>query len=257
MAWRALIVAASALIAAAASLAALPVAAITLFRARRLYARMAGALARLLLHFWGVRLVIHGGWPAGGQTVYVSNHSSTLDLFVLVALDMPNARFFLSGFVQKFPPVLVFARLMGTFFTVPQSRPADRTRIFQRACRILRRTGESVYLSPEGGRVTGGTPGPFNRGAFHLAIALGAPVQPFVIFIPQETDPGRGYHIRPGVVHVHVMPRIDTRAWRVEDLDGIRTAVREQFVAWHHEIKETHRADAIVAEWVPDAPAVR
>ena len=39
--------------------------------------------------------------PADVQTVYVSNHSSTLDVFVLIALGLPRTRFFLSGFLQE------------------------------------------------------------------------------------------------------------------------------------------------------------
>ena len=46
---------------------------------------------------------LHGSLPrTASQVVYVSNHSSTLDLFVLVALGLPNTRFFLSGFLQKY-----------------------------------------------------------------------------------------------------------------------------------------------------------
>ena len=94
---------------------------------------------------------VHGAppWPSS-QTVYVSNHTSTLDLFILVALGLPNTRFFLSGFLRKILPLGIISSMMGTFFTVPQSDPAERARIFARAARILRRTGESVYLSPEG-----------------------------------------------------------------------------------------------------------
>ena len=70
----------------------------------------------------------------GVEVVYVSNHSSTIDLFVLVALGLPNTRFFLSGFLQKLVPLGILAHLMGTFFTVPQDRPKERRRIFARAC---------------------------------------------------------------------------------------------------------------------------
>ena len=126
------------------------------------------------------------------QTIYISNHTSTLDLFVLVALGLPNCRFFLSGFLKKIMPLGVISWMMGTFFTVPQDRPAERTRIFQRAERILRRTGESVYLSPEGARITTGQIGHFNKGAFHLATNLHVPIVPFFIAIPPGMDPGRG-----------------------------------------------------------------
>ncbi len=57
---------------------------------------------------------------------------------------------------------------------------------------MLRRTGESVYLSPEGKRITDGTIGHFNKGAFHLATNLQVPILPFYIDIPPEIDPQMG-----------------------------------------------------------------
>ena len=227
-----------------AALALIPVAIVTLFRARRLYAAVASHTARLVLRGWGVRVVVHQdrAFPRT-QTVYVSNHTSTLDLFVLVALALPNTRFFLSGFLRKYVPLGIIAQLMGTFFTVSQARQAERVRIFQRADRILRRTGESVYLSPEGGRITTGEIGHFNKGAFHLAISLRAPIVPLFFRIPREIDPGLGFDARPGVVHVHVMPVIDTSEWRIEQLHEHKEHVRDMFVCWHrfgvHHVEST------------------
>jgi 1-acyl-sn-glycerol-3-phosphate acyltransferase len=204
-----------------------------------LYAAVATSLARAILRLWRIAVGVHGTepWPSG-QTVYVSNHTSTLDLFVLVALGLPNTRFFLSGFLRWYGPLGVLAMLMGTFFTVPQSRPRDRTRIFQRADRILRRTGESVYLSPEGGRIVTGEIGHFNLGAFHLATSLGAPILPFYLRIPRGSDPGLGYAARPGTVDVFVKPAIETRAWRLADLERNRDRVRQMFVMWHEQLRE-------------------
>jgi 1-acyl-sn-glycerol-3-phosphate acyltransferase len=214
-----------------ASIAIGIVAVVTLGAARRLYAALATGLARLVLSIWRIRMVVHrdGGWPSG-QVVYISNHPSTLDLFLLVALGLPRTRFFLSGFLRKYIPLGLIAWLMGTFFTVPQDRPDERTRIFQRAARVLRRTGESVYLSPEGTRTGGGWIGPFNKGAFHLAISLGAPIVPIYFDIPSSVTPGTGYDARPGAVHVHVLPAIDTSGWRVDDLTRHKDQVRELFV---------------------------
>jgi 1-acyl-sn-glycerol-3-phosphate acyltransferase len=181
------------------------------------------------------------------QTVFVSNHSSTLDLFVLVALGLPRTRFFLSGFLQKLVPLAILARLMGTFFTVPQPRQQERRRIFAAACETLARTGESVYLSPEGMRVTTGEIGAFNKGAFHLATALGAPIVPLYFFIPRDMDPGMGFDARPGLVHVYVKPAIETRHWRIEDVVANKEAVRSLFIAWH---EQAHRVD----QPAPDLP---
>ena len=227
----------SGLFVTASALLVLPIAFVTLFQARRLYARYCAYVARVVLRIWRIRVRVHGQ-PQDGtrQVVYISNHSSTIDLFVLVALALPNTRFFLSGFLQKMVPLGVLARLMGTFFTVPQDRPDERRRIFARACRTLARTRECVYLSPEGRRITTGEIGQFNKGSFHLATELGAPLAPFHIFIPREIDPGAGYRARPGTVVVTFKPRIETADWRVEDVVANKELVRDLFVRWHREL---------------------
>ena len=212
----------------------------TLFSAPRFYRERIGAtLGRAILAVWAIRFVVHGTpSPAHLQTVYVSNHTSTVDMFVLIALGLPNTRFFLSGYLRKLLPLGLIGYLIGIFWTVPQSFPERRTAIFRRAERVLRRTGESVYLSPEGQRVTSGEIGHFNRGAFHLATALGAPIVPMYLFIPRACNPGTGLDARPGTVHVHFREPIATRGWRVEDVDRNRDHMRDFYVAWHHELRE-------------------
>jgi len=223
---RALAASAGLLLCAAAALM-VPVGILTAFRARRLYAACATGISRSILWLYGIRMQVHGAppWPSA-QAVYVSNHTSTLDLFILVALGMPNTRFFLSGFLRKILPLGIISSMMGTFFTVPQSNPAERARIFARAARVLKRTQESVYLSPEGGRVTTGTVGHFNKGAFHLATDLHAPIVPMFLYIPPDVDPKRGLDARPGTVHVYVLPAVDTRAWVLDDLMQNKEHVR-------------------------------
>lgn len=204
---------------------------LTAFLARRLYSRCATLLCRAILRLYGIDVRVHGAppWPPA-QTVYVSNHTSTLDIFILVALGLPNTRFFLSGFLRKIVPLGIISSMMGTFFTVPQSRPAERARIFSRAARVLKRTGESVYLSPEGGRITTGTVGHFNKGAFHLATDLRAPIVPMFLATPADVDPKRGIDARPGTVDVYVMPAVDTRGWKLEDLEQNKERVRDMFL---------------------------
>jgi 1-acyl-sn-glycerol-3-phosphate acyltransferase len=192
--------------------------------------------ARTILRVYGIRLAMHGrDVIPEGQVVYVSNHTSTIDLFALTALDLPNTRFFMSGFLRWYGPLGVLAMLMGTFFTVPQPFQAERRRRFAAAARALRETGESVYLSPEGARITTGEIGHFNKGAFHLAASLGAPIVPLYIAIPRGTNPGAGYDARPGQVAVHVMPAIDTWGWKVEDAATHADRVRLTFVGWHRQ----------------------
>jgi 1-acyl-sn-glycerol-3-phosphate acyltransferase len=221
-----------------------PIGILTAFRARRLYAAIAGWGARGVLRLYGIDIRVHQTEPfPRTQTIYISNHTSTLDLFVLVALGLPNCRFFLSGFLRKYIPLGVIASMMGTFFTVPQDRPTERVRIFQRAERVLRRTRESVYLSPEGGRITTGEIGHFNKGAFHLATTLHAPLVPLYFAIPPAIDPGRGYDARPGTIDIYVLPAIDTRAWTLDRLIEHKEETRALMCRVHDAIRGGRTTD--------------
>ena len=161
----------------------------TLFLARRFYSEVIGRwIGRTVLRIWGIDYTTHYSEPLPDrQTIYISNHTSTLDVMLLIALALPRARFFLSGYLRKFPVVTIIGYIIRVFWTVPQEFPERRRQIFRRADRILRRTGDSVYLSPEGKCVTTGEIGAFNKGAFHLATSLKAPIVPIYIYIPAKS----------------------------------------------------------------------
>lgn len=213
----------------------------TAFVARRFYSEvMARALGAIVLRLWGVRYRVHGSpQPASRQTVYIANHSSTIDLFVLIALGLPRTRFFLSGFLKKLPPIGVVGSLIRVFWTVPQEFPNKRRAIFKRAARILRATGDSVFLSPEGMRVTTGEIGRFNKGAFHLATSLGAPIVPIYFAIPRAIDPGRGYDAKAGELDVYFLPPIDTSNWSVAGVGQHRDDVHALYVRVHESMRLT------------------
>ena len=223
----------------AGALVMLVVAVPTLFMARRLYAEgLARWLGEGVLRLWGVRYRVIGRMPpADQQVVYISNHTSTLDIFVLIALALPRTRFFLSGFLRKMLPIGIIGYLIRIFWTVPQEFPEQRTRIFQRAYRILTRCGDSVYLSPEGMRVTSGDIGHFNKGSFHLATSLGASIVPLYLAIPAETNPGRGYDAKPGTIDVWVLPAIDTSRWSAAGVERNRDRVHDYFVRVHDAVR--------------------
>lgn len=221
------------------SLAMLAAALLTGFSRRRLYNEvMAANLGRIIMRVWGIGMRLHGEKPTGlRQTVFVSNHTSTIDVFVLIALGLPNTRFFLSGFLRWLLPLGLIGYLTGIFWTVAQEFPQRRTEIFRRAALTLKETGESVYLSPEGVRITNGQIGHFNKGAFHLATYLRAPIVPLYILIPDTTNRGKGWYGQPGTVDVYFGDPIDTTAWHIENLVENKEKVRELYLRWHRELR--------------------
>jgi len=217
------------------SIVMLGTAIITRFHARRLYREtILATISTLSLRVFGIKMTVnHDGPLPQGQVVYIANHSSTIDIFVLTALRLPNARFFLRGGLRKILPIGLIGYLVGNFWTVSQEYPERRRQIFARAARILRQTGESVFLSPEGQRVTDGHIGHFNKGAFHLATDLKAPIVPIFISIPAEIDPGRGFDAEPGLVEILIGEPIETRNWSLDELSTNREAVRRLYVGWN------------------------
>ena len=229
------------------ALVMLAVAIPTLFLARRFYSEVIGrAIGNAVLRVWSLRYTVHYLAPVPrGQTVFISNHNSTIDVFTLISMGLPRARFFLSGFLKrKVPPIGIIGTIIRIFWTVPQEFPVERRRIFQRAERVLRATGDSVYLSPEGMRVTTGEIGKFNRGSFHLATALSAPIVPIYFHIPPEINPGRGVDAKPGCLDIYLLPAIDTSSWRVEDVDLNKQRVRDLYLRVHESLRSTGRLPA-------------
>jgi 1-acyl-sn-glycerol-3-phosphate acyltransferase len=243
----------------AASLFLLVVAIFTLFLARRFYSEVIVRwMGRVVLRFWGIDYTTYYSEPLPDrQTIYIANHTSTLDVMLLMALALPRARFFLSGSLRKLLVPAIVGYIIRIFWTVPQRFPERRRQIFQRADRILRRTGDSVFLSPEGKCVTTGEIGPFNKGSFHLATSLKAPIVPIYIHIPLEMQGWRGYHAHPGHVGVYFLPAIDTSSWRLGDLEANRDRVRQLYLRVHDAMRAEGRPPVDLSIETPQPKLMR
>jgi 1-acyl-sn-glycerol-3-phosphate acyltransferase len=213
------------------------VALLTFFQTRRFCSEViAKTMARLGVAISGVQVVVHRDRPLPEtQTVYIANHTATLDLFVVTSLGLPKTRYFLSGFLRKILPLGLIGYLIGVFWTVPQDFPEQRRKIFQRAARRLRQSGDSVFLTPEGGRICTGEIGHFNRGAFHLATSLQADIVPIYLHVPDDAEAGMNLVSKKTTVDVFFLPTISTAGWTVDEVDQNRDAVRDLYVRFHRD----------------------
>jgi putative phosphoserine phosphatase/1-acylglycerol-3-phosphate O-acyltransferase len=222
-----------------ASVAMLAVRVLHLGGGRRFCQEVIGGWAGdALLRLNGIALRVHRTGPTPGRPCfYMANHSSSLDLPVLMALRLPDTRTFIKERLRWYGTLGTALMLTGALFTAPQEDHERRVQRFRDATRLLRSTGESVFGSPEGTRIPGPAIGPFNRGVFHLATVLQLPIVPILIVIPPEIDPGTGIAAQPGVVDVHIGEPIDTSGWTLDELDANKEAVRDRFVAWSDEVR--------------------
>jgi 1-acyl-sn-glycerol-3-phosphate acyltransferase len=114
----------------------------------------------------------------GKGTIYIANHSGTLDIVFLLA----HIEDFIILGKQDLERVPIFGRAlmsMGTVFTERSNRFEARE-IYHQLCDLVDR-GESILAFPQGHRLETWELKDLRRGIFRIALATGAPVVPVAI----------------------------------------------------------------------------
>jgi 1-acyl-sn-glycerol-3-phosphate acyltransferase len=188
--------------------------------------------ARGLLWAAGVRVRIDGAErlreSIGDPCVFVSNHVSWFDVFVLAAV-IPRYAFISKRELLSVPIFGPAARACGT---VPLDR-ANRKSAFssyQEAAGHIR-GGRSVIVFPEGTRGTTTDLRPFKKGPFVMAIAAGVPVIPTVVQGTISLMPRGTWRVRKGVVDVRFLEPVPTAGLTYEDRDRVSDAVHARMAA--------------------------
>lgn len=133
--------------------------------------------SRVLLAFCGVR-VSHRGQPKmEGPVLWVANHVSWVDIFVLDSLRA--VCFIGKSDIRKWPLLGWLVAGAGTLFLERGKRHAVRSVGHQMAARFAR--GEAVGLFPEGTTSNGLDLLPFHRGLFEPALRAAADIQPVAL----------------------------------------------------------------------------
>jgi 1-acyl-sn-glycerol-3-phosphate acyltransferase len=184
------------------------------------YARL---LARLVRPALGLRVRIRGreNLLAQRPCIYIVNHQSIVDVPVLAEIFPPDTVVIGKKELRRIPLFGWLYERTGNILIdrADSHRAVGRMREAEQA--ILER-GVSVWVFPEGTR--GRVPGellPFKKGAFHMAIATGAPLVPVVVSPLAERVDLERRRIRPGPVEVRVLEPIPARGLRDSDLGAL------------------------------------
>jgi putative phosphoserine phosphatase/1-acylglycerol-3-phosphate O-acyltransferase len=94
----------------------------------------------------------------------------------------------------------------------------------------IRSEGRFVAVAVEGTRSTSTVPGPFKKGAFHIAMQTGVPILPIVIHNAIDVQPKGEFVFRPATVLVEVLDPIDTSTWKADNLTTHVAEVRNLYL---------------------------
>ncbi len=202
------------------------------------------SIGHLVLFFAGVKVIFNGA-PISRPAIYISNHSSTLDIFLIMTLGIPKVRYVAKYELLYNPLFAVMGGLTGQIFIKRQD--AERAvATLNRAYEKIRRQGLSLYVAPEGTRQETGKIGPFKKGAFRMAIDLRYPIVPVHFAGARQLCPGKTLQVQPGTVVIRFYPLIDTSAWTLENLDEQIAKIRGDYIRWEEEYAKAGKVEIAV-----------
>jgi len=186
--------------------------------------RCARAWARVILWTAGVRVRVHGDWPADGNTsaVYVSNHQSIFDIPVVFATIPAQLRILAKAMLGGIPFIGWHLRLAGHVL-VDRAHPGPSV---VRKTQQLIRNGSSLVVFPEGTRSDDDQVGRFKPGVFAIAVDRQLPIIPITLIGTRHVMRKGHLTVRPGVVDVIVHPPISTLGLRREDVARVTALAR-------------------------------
>jgi len=161
----------------------------------------------------------------GNACVYVANHTSYLDIPILLVHLPRGVRFLAKASLFHVPFVGWYLRRTG-HLPVRGGARADARRLLQ-AVRYAR-SGHSLVVFPEGGRSLSGELQEFRSGVFLAALKAGVPVVPLTLLGTRRILPRYGWHWRPGWAMLIVDPPVGTAGKKREELAALVEQVRGQ-----------------------------
>ncbi|UCH63104.1 MAG: 1-acyl-sn-glycerol-3-phosphate acyltransferase [Fidelibacterota bacterium] len=207
---------------------------ITFLPPERLRFRAATFYCRAVLISIGVRLHIIGTYPPDQAYIYMANHSSFIDQFVLggimkgkftAIVAQKQAKYFFWGWVLKRFRA-VFIRRRDLTSAIASIKEAEE-RLKQ---------GFQVGFMPEGTRTLDGKLGRLKKGGFHLAINTGAPILPIGIEGAFRFKPKGRLTVRPGPVIVRIGEPLTAEHYRQMTMEEVMENVRQQLLVLSGEV---------------------
>lgn len=190
----------------------------------RLLARTIARVGRLLL---GMERPLEGAdnMPQDRPTVVIANHQHNDDLFVMGDLLPPRT-------VTVGKSSLIWIPFFGQVFWLGGNVILNRGRshkavaVMQATSEAISRDRKSLWVFPEGTRSRGRGLQSFKKGAFHAAIASGAPIT--MVCASQYYDRTLGWSGRREPVAIRVLPPVETAGLTVADIPQLVAQCRQQ-----------------------------
>lgn len=155
--------------------------------------------------------------------IYVSNHTSYLDIPGMCLTVPTQIRPLAKKELKKVP---VFGWIVSrAAIIVDRSSNESRRKSMDHLKDVLKK-GISILIFPEGTQNRSkDLLAPFYDGAFRIAVETQQPIMPMVIHNAGKLMPPTEFVIRPGTIHIEVLPEIPTTGLTTQDVPVLKEKV--------------------------------
>ena len=185
--------------------------------------------SRVILWVCGIKVRVKGqeNITGTGPFVFMCNHQSYFDIFVLLAYLPADFKFILKQELMKIPFLGIAMKRAG-HIAINRENPREAIRDMDRAAEKIK-SGTSVLIFPEGTRSSDGKLQPLKKGGFHMAIKSGCPIVPVAISNTYRIVTKGSLKINKGFIDIHfgrpILIRSYTRKDMPELMERVKTAI--------------------------------
>jgi len=183
--------------------------------------------AKAILRVCGIRVTVSGieRLTSHVPRIYMVNHQSFFDIFILLACLPVDFKFILKQELMHIPLLGPAMRGAG-YIAIERNDPREAVKSMNQAAKKIK-DGTSVLLFPEGTRSVDGRLQAFKKGGFSLAVKAGCDIVPVAIVGSSRIAPKGSLKIRKGRVEMHIGKPLPLGGLGKRDIPGIMEAVRD------------------------------
>ncbi|KAK1584600.1 hypothetical protein Q3G72_034332 [Acer saccharum] len=184
---------------------------------------------RLLMWILGNPIKIEGTEFSNKRAIYISNHASPIDIFLVMWLTPTGT----VGIAKKeiiWYPLFGQLYVLANHIRIDRSNPTAAIQSMKQAAQAIVKNNLSLVIFPEGTRSKNGRLLPFKKGFVHLALQSRLPIVPIVLTGTHRAWRKGSLHVRPTPINVKYLPSISTNDWTADNIDDYTKMVHDIYV---------------------------
>ncbi|RJR26300.1 MAG: 1-acyl-sn-glycerol-3-phosphate acyltransferase [Desulfobacteraceae bacterium] len=183
--------------------------------------------SRIILWVSGIRVNVRGLENIDPllPRIYMTNHQSYFDIFVLLAHLPVDFKFIMKQELMKIP-LFGYATRRAGYIGITREDPRKAIASMNKAAEKIA-SGSSVLIFPEGTRSSDGILLPFKKGGFTLAVKSGCDIVPVAVIGSHRIVRKGSFKINKGSIELVFGKPIPVSGYSKRDIDALMEKVRD------------------------------